>query len=65
MYRFSSTSIHSHEKLIEYLDKYPLRSLKKVNFIRYASLLRYIKNRKILPWKGKVLQKVEKLIKNI
>ena len=65
MYRFTCTKNYSHDKLIDYLEKYPLRSLKKVNFVRYTSLLRYIKNRKILPWKGKVLRKVEKLIKNI
>lgn len=65
MYRFTSTSISSHEKLIEYLSSYPLRTFKKVSFLRFFSLLRYIKNRRILPWKGKVLQKVENLIKNI
>jgi hypothetical protein len=65
MFRFTSTSISSHEKLIQYLKKFSLRSFKKVSFIRFTSLVFYIKNRKILPWQNKVLLKVENLIQNI
>lgn len=65
MFRFTSTSISSHEILIKYLERYSLRTLKKVSFLRFCSLLRYIKNRKTLVWKGKVLQKIENLLKNI
>jgi hypothetical protein len=65
MYRFSSTSILSHEKLIEYLKSYPLRTFKKVSYVRFTSLLYYIKNRKILPWEGKVLKRIENLINKI
>lgn len=65
MFRFTSTSIVSHDILIKYLVNYPLRTFKKVSFLRFTFLLRYIKNRKTLPWEGKVLRKVEKLIKNI
>lgn len=65
MFRFTSTSISSHEILIKYLERYSLRTLKKVSFLRFCCLLRYIKNRKTLPWQGKVLQKIENLLKNI
>ena len=65
MFRFTSTSVLSHEILIKYLVKFPLRTFKKVSFLRFTSLLRYIKNRKAVPWENKVLKKVEKLIKNV
>ena len=65
MYRFTCNSISSHEKLIQYLTRYPLRSLKKVSFVRFACLLRYIKNIERFNLKKKQLQKVENLIKNI
>jgi len=65
MFTFTCTSILSHEILIKYLTNYPLRTFKKVSFLRFTSLLRYIKNRKKIPWQNKVLRKVEKLIKNI
>ncbi len=65
MFRFTCTSVLSHEKLLNYLKKYPLHTIKKVSFLRFTSLLRYIKNKKKVPWQNKVLRKVEKLIKNI
>ena len=51
--------------LISFLKKHPLRTLKKVDFLRWASLLRYIENKETLPWKGKVLRRVCRLVKNI
>lgn len=65
MFRFTSTRITSHEILIEYLGKHPLRTLKRVSFVRFATLLRYIKMRPSLPWEGKVLKKVERLLKRL
>ena len=65
MFRFTSTSISSHEILIKYLQRYSLRSIKKVSFLRFCCLLRYIKNRKNLPWENKVLLRIENLLKNI
>ena len=65
VWRFVSTSITSHEVIINYLNKHPLRTRKKVSFLRFASLLRYIKTKPELPWEGKVLTRVENLIKNI
>ena len=65
MYRYTSTTIKSHQKLIEYLNRYPLRTKKKVTFLRWTSLLFYIENRKNLAWQGKVLMRVKNLIKNI
>lgn len=65
MWRFTCTSIPSHQVVIDYFGKYPLKTVKKVSFLRFASLLRYIINRPVLPWEGKVLKRVENLIKNI
>ncbi len=65
IYRFTCNHMKGHEKIIEYLESYPLRTLKKVSFLRWTSLCNYIKNRKDLPWQGKVYNRVENLIKNI
>nr|QIQ59655.1 hypothetical protein [Trebouxia sp. A1-2] len=65
IYRFTINHMKGHEKIIEYLKSYPLRTLKKVSFLRYYSLCNYIKNRKDHPWQGKVYKRVENLIKNI
>ena len=64
-FRFTTTSIYSHEKLLDYLNKFPLRTFKKVSFVRFCFLLHYMKNRKTLPWQGKVLTRVENLLSNI
>lgn len=63
MWRFTCTSIPSHLVVINYFSRYPLRTGKKVSFLRFASLFRYITNRPLLPWEGKVLKRVENLIK--
>jgi hypothetical protein len=63
MWRLTCTSIPSHQVVINYFSRYPLRTVKKVSFLRYASLLRYIINRSLVPWEGKVLKRVENLIK--
>ena len=65
MWRFSCTSIAGHQAAVAYFTRHPLRTIKRVSFLRFASLLRYITNRPSLPWKGKVLMRVENLIKNI
>ena len=63
MWRLTCTSIPSHQVVISYFSRYPLQTIKKLSFLRYASLLRYITNRSMLPWEGKVLKRVENLIK--
>jgi hypothetical protein len=67
MFRFTSTSIKSHEKLVEYLNNFSLRTFKKISFVRFTRLIYYIKNRKTLPWEkqSKVLKTIENLIENI
>lgn len=75
MFRFTSTSISSHEKLVEYLNDFSLRTFKKISFVRFTGLIYYIKNRKTLPWplllqrqkekQSKVLKTIENLIENI
>lgn len=65
MYRFTSTHMKSHDILCEYFKEYPLRTIKKVPFTRFTSLCYYIKNRQSLPWTGKVLLRIENLVKNL
>jgi hypothetical protein len=65
MHRFTSTSSMSNDKLLEYLKNHPLRTFKKVSYVRFTSILSYIKNRKELPWEGKVVKRVENLINKI
>lgn len=65
MYRFTSTHMKSHDILCEYFKEYPLRTIKKVSFTRFTSLCYYIKNRQSLPWTGKVLLRIENLVKNL
>ena len=65
MYRLSCTKACNHLLLMEYLRVYPLRTFKKVCFLRWKVVFNYIKNRKKLPWKGKVLMRVENILKNI
>jgi hypothetical protein len=64
MYRFSCTSLSSHQIVVSYFTRYPLQTIKRVSFLRFASLLRYINNRASYPWEGKILKRVENLIKN-
>ena len=65
MYRYTCSNMKSHHILVEYYKKYPLRTIKKVSLFRFTLLSYYIKNRKSLPWQGKVLLRVENLVKNI
>ncbi len=65
MWRFTCTSILSHQVVTNYFTRYPLRTVKKVSFLSFVSLLRYITTRPVLPWEGKVLKRVENLIKKI
>lgn len=64
MYRFVCTSRESHEILISYLQKHPLKSLKKVSFLRFCAINRYLENRKSVPLQGKVLKRYKRLITN-
>ena len=65
MYLFTSTHMKSHDILLEYFKKYPLRTQKKVSLARFTTLCYYIKNRKTLPWQGKVLLRIENLYKTL
>ena len=65
MHRLVVRNRKSHEILIKYLDKYPLRSIKKVSYLRFCSILRYLLDFSNYPWTKKGLKKLERLIKNI
>lgn len=65
MYRFVTTNKKSHQKLFCYLKNYPLRSIKKVSFLRFCSLSRFVNNRSNYPLTEKGLQRVERLISEL
>ena len=62
MFRFEVTSLESFVVILAYYEKYKLRSEKYFSFLRIKRLFFYIQNRKSLPWEGKVLRRIEKLI---
>jgi len=62
MFRFEVTSFESFVVILAYYEKYRLRSEKYLSFLRIKRLFFYIQNRKSLPWEGKVLRRIEKLI---
>ena len=64
MYRFVCTDRESHKILISYLQKHPLKTLKRVSFLRFCAINRYLGNSLDSPWEGKVLKRVERLITN-
>ena len=63
MFRYTCTHLQALEDVISYLQKHPLHTLKKVSFFRFHRLLRYMRNRKQLPWTGKNTNKNTKFIK--
>ena len=63
MYRYECTSFEDISTLQDYLKKYPLKSRKRFACKRLFLMLFYMKNRKSLPWTGKVLKRVERLMK--
>lgn len=65
MYRLVVSHRKSHEILIQYLHRYPLRTIKKVSYVRFCSILRYLLDLSNYPWTEKGLRKLERLIKNI
>ena len=65
MWRLWSWSLASHRVLQRYLSAHPLRGKKGRAALRFFRLHSYICNRKTLPWKGKVLARVERLIDSI
>ena len=65
MYRIVVSNRKSHGILIKYLNRYPLRTIKKVSFLRFCSIRRYIEEGENYPWTEKGLKKLERLISNI
>ena len=66
MYKLAVSHRKSHEILIQYLKKHPLRSIKKVSFLRFCSIYRYIQEPKQQknPTR-KSLKKLERLLTKI
>ena len=62
MFRLTCTNLVDLSKIIEYFDRYSLKSDKIIDYVRFKKIYNYIKTRKILPWKGKVLKRVERLL---
>lgn len=49
--------------LLDYFKKFPLRTNKNISKVRLEKMLNYKKTRKEVPWEGKVLKRVLKLLK--
>jgi hypothetical protein len=66
-YRYIVMKIAIFEEIIyPYLRRNPLRTTKKrVSFVRFMKMVRYRITRADVPWEGKVLSRIERLIKNI
>lgn len=62
MWRLGTWSLCAHHKLLAYLQSHPLRSQKRLSSKRFATLYNYITTREVIPWQGKVLARVEKLL---
>ena len=65
MWRLSTWSCSTHQKLQKYLSTHKLLSPKNVDMVRFFSLYNYIINRKRIPWTGKVLSRVENLLSSL
>lgn len=64
MWRLNTWSLKTHQRLLNYLDSHKLRSQKQIDKTRFSKLYRYIINRRNIPWKNKVLARVNKLLYN-
>lgn len=62
MYRLTCTHTGGNQKIIDYLEKHPLRTRKRITFFRWKALNNYIKRR---GWQGKVLCRVNRIINRI
>ena len=49
--------------LMKYLKKYPLRTHKNISKVRLERIMRYRRTRNKIPWKGKVLKRVLRLVR--
>ena len=65
MYRLAVSHRQSHAILIHYLQKHPLRTIKKVSYLRFCRILSYLLDRTNYPLTEKGLRKLERLIQNI
>lgn len=62
MFRFTCTHLLDLSKIIEYFDRYSLRSSKTIDYVRFKKIYNYMITRKSLPWEGKVLKRIERLL---
>ena len=65
MQRLFFWSLQSHGQLIEYLESKPLKTLRRIDFVRFARIYRMILSRKQIPWQGKVLARLKQLLKKL
>lgn len=63
MYRYECTHMGYLDPLLtDYFKCFPLHTYKAVAFFRFRKVIQYCKTRKQMPWKGKVLKRVEELL---
>lgn len=61
MHRYVCTSLkHFQDPAVKYFKHFPLRTTKQIAFVRFTKILGYM--RKNVPWEGKVLERIEKLL---
>ncbi len=64
-YRYTCTSIKDLNNLKSYLQRYRLKSRKRLACASMYRMLFYIENRKVIPWEGKVLNRILNLCKKV
>jgi hypothetical protein len=63
MYRYECTNQMVLDPfLMHYFQNFPLRTTKAIALLRFQKIIRYCKTRRELPWKGKVLKRIERLL---
>jgi hypothetical protein len=60
-YRFACSNQKVIPEINAYFRRFELKTEKKLDFLRFARVFFYLQHRKMLPWEGKVLQKIKRL----
>jgi hypothetical protein len=63
-FRYTLVQIDYLIILMKYFKEHPLRSQKNISCIRFEKMMFYITNRELVLWEGKVLKRIERLIKS-
>lgn len=64
-YRFECSNQKILPVIVEYFQHFELKTEKKIDFLRFVRIFFYLKTRKEIPWEGKVLKKIKRLLVSI